>query len=144
MQRVLARVRLPGHEPRPAEVEVAARTLPSRAVRALALAALWPATTLLAILIPPHGEPFFLALFGGGYLVYREWNTRYVIRHLRAACPRCESDLRIRRAQRLGPSLEVPCYGCHFTPVLELGGGAGDDGPCRPRTPDDAPSSRGA
>lgn len=61
-----------------------------------------------------------LVLFGGGYMIYREWTTRYVIRNLRASCPRCGSDLRIGRNHRLSSSLSLPCYGCHFTPVLEV------------------------
>lgn len=91
-----------------------------RAGRALALVIVWPVAALVSFLIPPHGEPLMLVLFGGAYLIYREWSTRYVIRRLRAACPRCACELRIKPNHRLSSSLSLPCYSCHFTPVLEI------------------------
>lgn len=121
MDPISARIRLAGHEARPAEVELVTRARWARAARALTLAAVWPIAALISFLIPPHGEPLMLVVFGGAYLIYREWTTHYVIRGLHASCPRCESALRIKRNHRLSSSLTIPCYGCHFTPVLEIG-----------------------
>lgn len=118
------RVLLGGHAPRPGRVVVTTRSLGERVVRTVVSIAAWPFACVLAFLVPPHGEPFFLAVTGGIYWIYRQWTTRFVVHSLDASCPRCERALRLTRRSRLGASLSVPCYNCHFTPTLDLSGAA--------------------
>lgn len=91
-----------------------------RAVRAVMLAALVPPVSLIAFLIPPHGETLFLAVGAGLFLVYREATTRYVVRAFSGSCPRCGSALTLKRGSRLTAARSVPCYGCHFHPTIEV------------------------
>jgi hypothetical protein len=117
-----ARVRLADYPPTPADLRVTHRGAWSRALRAIVVALLVPPVALVAFLIPPHGETLFLAVFGGLYLVYREATTRYVIGSFSGSCPRCGEGLSLRKGSRLTAARSVPCYGCHFHPVIEVSG----------------------
>jgi hypothetical protein len=113
-------VRLSGHRPTRGTVLVTHRPKRERILRALLLLLVWPWACLLAAFIPPHGEPLFVAFFGGIYLIYRALTTAFIVRHLEAVCPRCGSTLKLRPDARLKQSLEIPCYTCHFHPWLDL------------------------
>jgi hypothetical protein len=112
-------VRLRGHPPRVGRASLTPRSGARRIAQAVALALLWPPACLVAFLIPPHGEPLALAFFGGLFLIHRAWTTAYVVHHLEATCPRCGERLALRPNARLKNTLEVPCYACHFHPVLD-------------------------
>ncbi len=115
-----ARVRLAHYPPTPAELTYISRSRWNRALRAIVATACVPPAALVAFLIPPHGEPLFLALGLGGYLVYREATTRFVVREFCGSCPRCGSPLTLKRGTRLTSARAVPCYGCHFHPTIEI------------------------
>jgi hypothetical protein len=113
-------VRLPGHPPLNGWVSMTYRTRGERLTRCFVVLLLWPPACLVAAFIPPHGEPLALAFFGGMYLIYRSWTTAYVVRVLDATCPRCRQPLNLKPNARLSTALEIPCYSCHFHPVLDL------------------------
>ncbi len=115
-----ARVRLAQYPPTPAELTYTSRSLWNRTLRAIVATLCVPPAALVAFLIPPHGEPLFLAVGLGGYLVYREATTRYVVRDFAGSCPRCGSRLTLKRGTRLTSARAVPCYGCHFHPTIEI------------------------
>jgi hypothetical protein len=113
-------VRLAGHSPRVGRISLTERGRSERTARTLVLMLLWPVACLLGFLIPPHGEPFALALFGGMYMIHRAWTTAYVVHRLEAECPRCGAALQVKRNARMRRGLELPCYSCHFHPSLDL------------------------
>lgn len=114
------RVRLAHYTPTPARVTLTVRSGWQRATRAVVTAVCLPPAALVAFLVPPHGEPLFLAVGVGVYLIYREATTQFVVREFSGSCPRCGSALTLRRGSRLSSARNVPCYGCHFHPTIEL------------------------
>jgi hypothetical protein len=117
---LFARVKLADHPVTPANLRIIDRPGWSRVLRSVVLALLIPPVALVAFLIPPHGEPFFLAIGLGVYFVYREATTRYVVQAFSGSCPRCGSALTLKKGSRLTAARRVPCYGCHFHPTIEV------------------------
>lgn len=110
------------HDPTPVDVDLTYRSGWSRAVRVVLILAALPAVAVVSFMIPPHGEPLFVAVGLGLYLLYREASTQFVVRRFEGRCPRCGGELRLERGSRLTASRRIPCYGCHFHPVLVFAG----------------------
>lgn len=126
-----ARVRLAHYPPTPAELTYISRSRWNRTFRAVVATLCVPPAALVAFLIPPHGEPLFLAVGLGVYVVYREATTRFVVREFVGFCPRCGSSLTLKRGTRLTSARAVPCYGCHFHPTIEIGPDSNREAPGR-------------
>jgi hypothetical protein len=115
-----ARLALVFHAPTIARLEVVYRPMPGRLARALvSWAVCWGALPFL-VWIPPH-YPWIIAAFVAGiYLPYRFWNGKYTVLSFSGFCPRCGRALELRRGSRINLPHALPCFGCHFDPVLEV------------------------
>lgn len=114
-----ARIVLPGHADTVARVDV--KVIPSRArvLRTLFLAGLWGTITTLVFFVTLF-DPFMTSMpaLVGAASVYRSWRGRFELRAFQAPCPRCGTELRVKRNARVGAHSSLVCYACHHQPEL--------------------------
>lgn len=114
-----ARIVLPGHADTIARVEV--RPIPSRnrVLRTLGLAGMW-GTITVAVFFVTVFDPFMTSMpaFVGAASVYRSWRGRFELRAFEASCPRCGTELKMKRNARVGVQSPLVCYTCHHEPEL--------------------------
>lgn len=111
-------VRLRGHEPVPAQVDLVRRTRRTRVTNTLlTLLASWVLAPIL-FLLPPHIPWAAGALLVGAYLAYRQWIGEYEVHAFSGACPRCGTALPIKPGSRIRLPHHVNCYHCHHEPTL--------------------------
>ena len=114
-----ARVVLPGHADTIARVEVRPISSRNRVLRTLGLAGLWGTVTTAVFFITVF-DPFMTSMpaFVGAASVYRSWRGRFELRAFEARCPRCGSELKMKRNARVGAQAPLVCYTCHHEPEL--------------------------
>lgn len=110
---------LPGHPDTKATVRVEAVPFAARVARTAGMGALWGSITLATFLITMF-DPFMTSLptLVGAMAVYRSWRGRFRLLGFRAACPRCGSELRMKRDARVSLPHPLVCYACHHEPRL--------------------------
>jgi len=114
-----ARIVLPGHADTIARVEVRPISSRNRVLRTLGLAGLWGTVTTAVFFITVF-DPFMTSMpaFVGAASVYRSWRGRFELRAFEASCPRCGSELKMKRNARVGAQAPLVCYTCHHEPEL--------------------------
>ena len=114
-----ARIVLPGHADTIARVEVKLISSRNRVLRTLGLAGLWGTITTAVFFITVF-DPFMTSMpaFVGAASVYRSWRGRFELRAFEASCPRCGSELKMKRNARVGAQAPLVCYTCHHEPEL--------------------------
>lgn len=119
-QAPFARLSLPGHVPAPARVELVRVPLFRRAGLALVFGAFFWGVAFLLLVLPPHYPYFLGAMAFGVYFPHRFWTGRYRVRAFAGTCPHCERGLVLSPGSRIDLPQTVPCYACHWEPVLEV------------------------
>lgn len=116
---VRAWIVLPGHRDVHASVDVLPCTAGARIARTLMLAALWSGTTAAMFFITIF-DPFMTSMpaLVGIMAVYRSWKGRYRVRSFRGGCPRCGTELQVKRGSRISVPHPLVCYACHHEPEL--------------------------
>lgn len=114
-----ARIVLPGHADTIARVEVRPISSRNRVLRTLGLAGLWGTITTAVFFITVF-DPFMTSMpaFVGAASVYRSWRGRFELRAFEASCPRCGTELKMKRNARVGAHAPLVCYTCHHEPEL--------------------------
>lgn len=114
-----ARIVLPGHADTIARVEVRPISSRNRVLRTLGLAGLWGTITTAVFFITVF-DPFMTSMpaFVGAASVYRSWRGRFELRAFEASCPRCGTELKMKRNARVGAQAPLVCYTCHHEPEL--------------------------
>lgn len=117
-------LRLSGHEPVPARLDVVHRARRTRMVGGLlSLLGFWALAPLVALL-PPHVPWLLGALAAGVYFGYKQWNGEYEVRAFAGECPRCRAALAIAPGTRIRLPHRIDCFHCHHEPSLQLAPGA--------------------
>jgi hypothetical protein len=114
-----ARIVLPGHADTIARVEVRPISSRNRVLRTLGLAGMWGTITAAVFFITVF-DPFMTSMpaFVGAASVYRSWRGRFELRAFEASCPRCGTELKMKRNARVGAQAPLVCYTCHHEPEL--------------------------
>jgi hypothetical protein len=113
-----ATVRLRGHEPVPARVELIRHSRRTRTTKALLTLVAAVVAAPIVFLLPPHVPWALGALVVGGYFAYRQWTGEYEVRSFAGSCPRCGAALPIEAGARIRLPHTVNCYQCHHEPTL--------------------------
>lgn len=114
----VAQLRLRGHEPAPARVDLVRRTRKTRLTKTLVvLLGSWVVAPIL-FFIPPHVPWVLGALVAGGYFAYRQWTGEFEVNSFAGACPRCGAELTIPPGTRIGLPHRINCYSCHHESSL--------------------------
>lgn len=111
-------LRLPGHEPTPAQARVIYRPRSLRLSRAILSLALFWGLAPVVFFIPPHLPWVLTALAFGVYFAYANWTGTYEVRTFEGTCPRCGSVLEIKPGNKISLPHKMVCYRCHHEPRL--------------------------
>lgn len=119
--RVSAVIVLPGHADTEARVHVDAVPLRARVMHTLAVAGTWGAIATATFLVTMF-DPFMssMPVLVGAVSTWKSWRGRYRIRAFQASCPRCGSEIRLKRDARVSVPHPLVCYACHHEPELVL------------------------
>lgn len=118
-------IRLRGHQPRAAHLEVSRYPAWAWLGRIVLFVLCWIVGTWVTLVFT--FDPFvasFPFVLGLG-LVYHGIRGRYQVRAFHGACPRCEGDLRLDAGSKINLPHPMVCYACHHEPELELRARAG-------------------
>ena len=119
-QAPFALLSLPGHAPAPARVELVRVPLLRRAGLTVASGVFFWGLAVLLLVLPPHYPYFLGAMAFGVYFPHRFWTGRYRVRAFAGICPHCERSLSLPPGRRIDMPQTVPCYACHWEPLLEV------------------------
>lgn len=119
-----ASLRLRGHEPKPATIQIEKRPRQSRMTKSILSLLGFLILAPIVFFIPPHIPWAVLAVCAGFYLAYRQWTGEYIVHQFSGECPRCGNNLEIKPGTKIKLPLEMDCYECHHKPALQVDGAA--------------------
>ena len=110
---------LRAYPPAPARVGLVPKPLLGRVLKTvLSIVVFWSLVPYV-VWFPPHYPWPVLAICAGGWLAYRSWVGKYVVRWFAGECPRCRRPLRLPPGARIDLPHTFTCFACHFEPRLE-------------------------
>lgn len=120
-------MRLFGHDPAHATVELLRRSRSWRTRRAVTAGGAGLLLAPFAALVPPH-VPWALGVVGvAAWLARRRWREHATLLGVEGPCPRCGAALAVASPTPLRHPHRVPCETCHHEVSLEVVE-PGDDG----------------
>ena len=116
-----ARLTLFGSVPTPVTLSVEPRPRWERILRAFLSLFIAAITGPIVMIIPPHAEWLLLNTLAGLYWFRKNWIAEYVLEAFEGVCPKCHTDITMKKGMTLRFPEGVSCYHCHEHPTLELG-----------------------